>query len=363
MGRPGAGACPVRGHSNVQGDRTVGITDRPGPAFLDRLDARFDFEPPREHGLDTVHAIKAMHDGEACVFFGMGGNFLSATPDTDYTADALRNCRLTVHVSTKLNRAHLVTGEEALILPCLGRTERDVQAGGPQFVTVENSMGIVHSSRGSLMPASDDLLSEPMIVARLAAATFGRDHPIPWLKMAGDYDQIRDAIADVVPGFEDYNRRVRSENGFVLPNGARDRQFNTSDGKAHFTVHPVPELDLEDGELLMMTLRSHDQYNTTIYSPDDRYRGIKNGRRVVFLNPADVARLGLSQGQLVDLVSHFQGEERIARNFRVVSYDMPLRSAATYFPEANVLVPVDSYADRSHTPTSKSVVITIRPQR
>jgi molybdopterin-dependent oxidoreductase alpha subunit len=362
MGRPGAGACPVRGHSNVQGDRTVGITDRPKPAFLDRLRELFDFEPPREHGLDTVHAIKAMHDGEASVFFGMGGNFLSATPDTDYTAEALQNCRLTVQVSTKLNRAHLVTGKEALILPCLGRTERDMQKGGAQFVTVENSMGVVHSSRGSLPPASQHLLSEPMIVARLATATFGNAHQVRWLEMAGDYDRVRDAIAEVVPGFEAYNRRVRRENGFVLPNGARDREFDTSDGKAHFTVHPIPETELGDDEFLMMTIRSHDQYNTTIYSHDDRYRGIKNGRRVVLLNPSDIAGHGLHEGQLVDLVSHFQGEERVADNFRVVPYDMPLRSAATYFPEANVLVPVDSYADRSHTPTSKSVVITIRPR-
>lgn len=363
MGRPGAGACPVRGHSNVQGDRTVGITDRPPPELLERLKARFEFEPPSEHGLDTVHAIKAMHEGEATVFFGMGGNFLSATPDTDYTAEALQNCRLTVQVSTKLNRAHLVTGEEALILPCLGRTERDVQESGPQFVSVENSMGIVHSSRGSLPPASEHLLSEPMIVARLAAATFGDDHPIPWLELAGDYDGIRDAIDDCVAGFEDYNRRVREDGGFVLPNGARDREFDTDDQKAHFTVHPIPETGLEDDQFLMMTIRSHDQYNTTIYSPNDRYRGIKNGRRVVLLNPSDIAGHGLQQGQLVDLVSHFRGEQRIAEDFRVVSYDMPLRSAATYFPEANVLVPVDSFADRSHTPTSKSVVITIRPQR
>lgn len=360
IGRTGAGACPVRGHSNVQGDRTVGIHDRPSPKFLDRLAEVFDFEPPREHGYDVVHAIQAMHAGDASVFFAMGGNFLSATPDTDYTAQALSNCALTVQVSTKLNRAHLVTGEEALILPCLGRTEADVQADGPQFVTVENSMGIVHTSRGNLPPASRDLLSEPMIVARLAEACFGTDHPVGWSNLADNYDRIRDKIEACVAGFDDYNRRVRDDNGFALPNAAREGKFDTSDGKAHFTVHPIPSHDLDDDELMMMTLRSHDQYNTTIYSANDRYRGVKNGRRIVFLNPRDIERLGLEKNQLVDLVSDY-GTERIARNFRVISYDMPPGSAGTYFPEANVLIPVDEYADRSHTPASKSIRIRLRP--
>ena len=363
IGREGAGACPVRGHSNVQGDRTVGITDRPKPAFLDRLGARFEFEPPREHGLDTVGAIEAMHDGTAKVFLAMGGNFLSATPDTDYVADALANCDLTVHVSTKLNRAHLVTGREALILPCLGRTERDVQKSGEQFVSVENSMGVVHSSRGRLEPASEHLLSEPTIVARLAAATLGADHHIPWLEMASDYDRIRKAIEEVIPGFDDYNRRVREDGGFVLPNSAREGRFDTVDGKAHFSVHPIPNHELSDDELLMITVRSHDQYNTTIYTSNDRYRGIKRGRRVAFMNPSDIARLGLQAQTVVDIVSVYDGVERVARNFRVVPYDIPPGAVATYFPEANVLVPANRYADKSHTPISKSVVVTLRVQR
>lgn len=361
MGRPGAGACPVRGHSNVQGDRTVGITSRPKPAFLDKLGEEFGFEPPREPGLGSVHALQAMHGGDAKVFFGMGGNFLSAGPDTDYAAEALAKCALTVQVSTKLNRAHLVTGADALILPCLGRTERDEQASGAQFVSVENSMGIVHTSQGRLDPASDDLLSEPAIVCRLAEATFGVDDSIPWASFARDYDEIRERIAHVVPGFEAYNTRVRTTNGFALPNAARERVFNTSDGKAHFTVHPIPAEELVDGELMMMTLRSHDQYNTTIYTSNDRYRGIKNGRRVVFLNAADIEDLGLAEGQLVDLVGRWKGVERVAPNFRVVGFDIPRRCAATYFPEANVLVPVDKYAKKSFTPASKSIAISLRP--
>lgn len=360
MGKPGAGACPVRGHSNVQGDRTMGIWDRPTEEFLDRLQERFGFDPPREHGLDTVHAIKAMHDGSAKVFIGMGGNFLSATPDTNYTAEALENCALTVQISTKLNRAHLVTGKQALILPCLGRTEIDRQESGEQFVTVENSMGVVHRSRGNWSPASEHLLSEPAIVAGMARATLGSDSRVPWEDLVSDYDQIRDTIEQVIDGFDDYNRRVRQPGGFVLPNGARDREFRTDTGKAIFTVHPTPEHKLDDGEFLMMTIRSHDQFNTTVYSNDDRYRGIKNGRRVVMLNERDIAEMGLEEGQKVDLVGTHGGRERVAPGFRVVAYDLPRRSAGTYFPEANVLVPVDSYAKRSFTPASKSVVIRIR---
>jgi molybdopterin-dependent oxidoreductase alpha subunit len=361
VGKPGAGLCPVRGHSNVQGDRTMGIWERPKPAFLDALSREFGFEPPRHHGMDTVDTLRAMHDGRVKVFFALGGNFLSATPDTEFTAEALRRTRLTVHVSTKLNRAHLVQGRRALILPCLGRTERDVQAGGTQFVTVENSMGVVTASHGAVAPASEHLLSEPVIVARLAAAVLGERSKVQWSWLVEDYDRVRECISRVIPGFEDFNRRVREPRGFALPNGPREGRFTTASGKAHFTVHPLPRLELVPGQLLMMTIRTHDQFNTTVYGLDDRYRGIRNGRRVVLLHPADVKELGLAEGQVVDLTSHFQGETRVARKFRVVPYNIPRRCAATYFPEANVLVPVDSFAEKSRTPTSKSVVITLSP--
>jgi molybdopterin-dependent oxidoreductase alpha subunit len=360
IGKPGAGLCPVRGHSNVQGDRTVGIWERPAAGFLDRLGEEFKFEPPRNHGYDTVRAIQAMHDGEARIFFALGGNFLSATPDTDFTAAALRHCRLTAHVSTKLNRSHLVTGDRALILPCLGRTEIDEQASGPQFVTTENSMGVVQMSHGSLEPASSELLSEPQIVARLAQATFEHRTTVAWEQLAANYDLIRDTIERVVPGFQNYNARVREAGGFYLPNPARERVFKTATGKAMFTVHSLPDHQLEPGQFLMMTIRSHDQFNTSVYTENDRYRGISNNRRVVFLNQEDIETAGLQPQQLVDLVSHFNGEERVAPKFTVVPYDIPRGCAATYFPEANVLVPLGSVAERSNTPASKSVVITIR---
>jgi molybdopterin-dependent oxidoreductase alpha subunit len=321
----------------------------------------FDFKPPRHHGLDTVESIKAMHAGKAKVFFALGGNFLSATPDTEYTADALRHCALTAQVSTKLNRAHLITGRQALILPCLGRTEVDRQATGPQFVSTENSMGVVQSSRGSLEPASDELLSEPAIVARLARATLGEQSKVDWEAMVADYDLIREAIEKVIPGFENYNLRVREPGGFYLPNAARDGEFMTATGKANFTVHEIPRHSLAPGQFLMMTIRSHDQFNTTIYGLDDRYRGILNERRVVMLNPEDINEAGLAAGQVVDLTSHFEGEERHARRFIVVPYSIPRRSAATYFPEANVLVALRSVAEKSNTPASKSVVISINP--
>ncbi len=361
IGKPGAGACPVRGHSNVQGDRTMGIWERPTAAFLDSLAREFSFEPPRHHGFDTVESIKAMHEGRAKVFFAMGGNFLSATPDTEYTAEALTRLRLTVHVSTKMNRAHLITGREALILPCLGRTEKDAQATGPQFVSVENSMGVVHSSRGTLPPASAELLSEPAIVAHLARAVLGTKSAVDWEWLVEDYDRIRERIARVIPGFEDYNRRVREPGGFYLPNAARDGVFKTKSERAEFTVHTLPRHELQPGQFLMMTMRSHDQYNTTIYGLDDRYRGIHGGRRVVLLNEEDITRHGFSAGQIVDLTSHFNGEERTARRFLVVPYSIPRNCAATYFPEANVLVPIGSVAEKSNTPASKSVIISIRP--
>jgi molybdopterin-dependent oxidoreductase alpha subunit len=361
IGKKGAGVCPVRGHSNVQGDRTMGIWERPTEAFLNSLARRFQFEPPRAHGFDTVEAIRAMHDGRAVVFFALGGNFLSATPDTEFTAEALSRCRLTVQVSTKLNRAHLITGEQALILPCLGRTEADVQASGPQFVTMENSMGIVHRSQGKLNPASEQLLSETLIVARLARATLVERSLVDWEKLAGDYDLVRDEIAEVIPGFEDYNRRVRADGGFYLPNLAREGVFKTSTNRANFTVHELPRHNLLPGQFIMMTIRSHDQFNTTIYGLDDRYRGIYNERRVVLLNTEDIREANLKERQVVDIVSHFEGEERVAQSFLVIPYSIPRGCAATYFPEANVLVPIGSVAEKSNTPASKSVVISIRP--
>ncbi len=361
IGKPGAGACPVRGHSNVQGDRTMGIWERPTKGFLDRLSSEFQFQPPREHGLDTVNAIKAMHSGSAKVFFALGGNFLSATPDTEFTAEALKRCRLTVHVSTKMNRAHLITGRQAIILPCLGRTEIDVQSSGVQFVSVENSMGIVHSSRGSLKPASEHLLSEPMIVARLAQVTLGEKSSVNWDWLVEDYDRIRYHISRVVTGFENFSARLREPGGFYLPNSARDGVFKTASGRAEFTVHALPKHELGAGQYLMMTMRSHDQYNTTIYGLDDRYRGIHGGRRVVLMNTQDMAEAGLSAGQIVDITSHFEGEERTAPRFLVVPYSIPRGCAATYFPEANVLVPIGSVAEKSNTPASKSVVISIKP--
>jgi molybdopterin-dependent oxidoreductase alpha subunit len=361
IGRPGAGACPVRGHSNVQGDRTMGIWERMSDSFLDRLGAEFGFEPPRKPGYDTVDAIQAMYNKPGMVFFAMGGNFLAASPDTEYTARALQNCRLTVQVSTKLNRAHLVTGEEALILPCLGRTELDQQQGGLQFVTVEDSMSMVHPSRGTLPPASEHLRSEPAIVAGLARALFGNRYPIDWEGMTAHYDTIRDHIANVVFGFEDFNLRIYQDGMFHLPNSAAERRFRTRSGKAQFTVHPIPRIALEPGQLRMMTIRSHDQFNTTIYGLDDRYRGVENGRRVIFLNEEDIRALGFTNGQRVDIYSHFEGEERVAPGFQIVAFDLPRRCAATYYPETNVLVPVRNVAEKSNTPVSKSVVISLRP--
>lgn len=360
IGKPGAGTCPVRGHSNVQGDRTVGIWESPPEKFLNRLGEVFDFEPPRKHGYAVVHAIEAMAAEKGKVFFAMGGNFLSATPDTEFTAKALQNCRLTVQVSTKLNRSHLVTGEIALILPCLGRTEKDLQIRGRQFVTVENSMGVVHQSQGHLKPASEHLYSEPKIVAELAKATLGNKTMVEWDDMVDDYDFIRNAIEQVIPGFENYNERVRQPGGFYLPNCAREGKFDTQMGKAMFTVSPVPDNTLKAGEFYMTTIRSHDQFNTTIYGLDDRYRGIFNGRRVVLMHKDDLAQEALKAGDLVNLYNHHGGTERVAECFMTVAYDIPRGCVATYFPEANVLVPVKQRARKSHTPASKSVVVTMR---
>ncbi|HEY1693171.1 MAG TPA: FdhF/YdeP family oxidoreductase [Polyangiaceae bacterium] len=362
IGKPGAGACPVRGHSNVQGDRTMGIWEKMPDAWLARLGKELAFEPPRAHGFDTVAAIRAMLEGRAKVFFAMGGNFLSAAPDTERTADALRQCRLTVHVSTKLHRGHLVGGRTALILPCLGRTEVDAQKGGPQYVTVEDSMGIVHASRGSLSPASEQLLSETRIVARLATATVGDRAPrIDWEALADDYDRVRELIERVVPGCEGYVEKVKHPAGFRLRNAARERAWDTTTGKAHFLVHDLPDHRLAPGQLLMMTVRSHDQYNTTVYGLDDRYRGIKGGRRIVLMNAGDVEERGLKEGDRVDLTSHFEDGERVAKGFVVVTYDIPKGCCATYFPEANVLVPLGAVARKSNTPASKSVVVSVQP--
>lgn len=455
IGRPGAGVCPVRGHSNVQGDRTVGIYEKPSMAFLDALDREFSFAAPREHGYDTVAAIRAMAAGRVRFFLAMGGNFVSATPDTAVVEAGMAKVDLTVHVSTKLNRSHVVTGRRAMILPTLGRTDRDRRGGGEQRVTVEDSMGAVHASRGRLAPPADDMLSEVAIVARLCGLLFGdtdgplgtaaeshggdgggdvtqavrriqavsgpdlpefggspefvdpdgsggagtsavtvdagqpeHDHitepapahhpagtadsgvtpPAPnvpradWAALEADYAGIRTHIQNVIPGFEDYERRIEKGRTFLLPNGPRDeRRFATVDGKARFTVNPLEYPHIPEGRLLLQTLRSHDQYNTTIYGKDDRYRGIHDGRRVVLVHPDDIAAAGFAPGDIVDLVSEWHGpdglEERRAEEFRLVPYSTPHRNAAAYYPETNVLVPLESFADVSGTPTSKAVII------
>ncbi|GAB3387459.1 FdhF/YdeP family oxidoreductase [Lysobacter fragariae] len=365
VGRRGAGPCPVRGHSNVQGDRTMGIYEQPSAAFLDKLGAEFGFDPPRAHGFDTLSAIAAMRDGHGKVFFALGGNFATATPDTALTQAALRRCDLTVHVSTKLNRSHLVHGREALILPCLGRTEIDLQATGPQAVTVEDSMSMVHLSSGMNAPASEHLLSEPAIIARLAAATLPGS-ATPWLALVDDYDRVRERIARVVDGFEDFNARVRTAGGFHLRHPNRERAFPTRDGKAHFFVHPLALHGERDGALLtLMTVRSHDQYNTTVYGLDDRYRGVHGLRRVCFISSDDLQRHGFSDGEMVDLVSVWRDaagavEEREVHGFRLVEYDIPAGCLAAYFPETNPLVPLGSYADRARTPASKSIPVRLR---
>ena len=363
IGRPGAGVCPVRGHSNVQGDRTVGINHNPSAKFLSDLHDSTGIAIPTKPGVDSVRAVKSMRGGTAKVFLSMGGNFVSAMSDTKATASALSNCSITAQVSTKPNRSHLVTGRTALILPCLGRSEKDHTSVGEQFVSVENSMGIVHSSRGSSKPASGMLRSEPSIVSGIAGALdtrIGRSG-IAWQDLAEDYDKVRDMIEASIPGFEGYNERVRLDGGFYLPNPPRDsRTFPTESGYANFRVHDLSGASAGSGQYLMMTIRSHDQYNTTIYGLDDRYRGINKGRRVVLMNQSDMDDNDWSKGDLVDLTSHFEGNELHAREWYIVPYEIPKGNIATYFPEANVLVPLDSVAEGSNTPTSKSVVVTIR---
>jgi len=359
IGKQGAGTCPVRGHSNVQGDSTMGIWEKPKEAFLDNLEKEFNFKAPRKHGYDVVDAIEAMHQKKARVFIGMGGNFLSATPDTEYTAKALQNCDLTVHVSTKLNRSHLIHGKKALILPCLGRSEKDVQEKGIQFVSVENSMGVVHASSGHVAPLSESLLSEPAIVAGMAKASLSNT-TLNWAELIKDYDGIRDKIEATIPGFKNYNNRVREKGGFYLPNTARNKDFSpTLTGKANFTINAVSDIVLQKNQLIMMTIRTHDQYNTTIYGLDDRYRGVINERRVIFMNPTDMKEQGLEKLDTVDLISHFNQEQRIAKSFLVIPYSIPKQCSATYFPEANVLVPLQSKARISNTPTSKTIIITV----
>lgn len=360
IGRPGAGLCPVRGHSNVQGDRTVGIYEKMPEPFLAAQDKEFAMTCPREHGYDTVEAILAMHQGDAKVFFALGGNFLQATPDTHFTGQALQNCDLTCQVSTKLNRSHLITGKTALILPCLGRSERDTQIEGDQFVTCENSMGIVHLSKGKLEPSSPELLSEPDIVARLAEATVGNTEKINWRWLIGNYDRIRNLIEKIVPGFAPYNIQVRQPGGFYLPNDTKRRVWNTPSNKAEFGAADMDQFEVADGHLVLQTLRSHDQYNTTIYGLNDRYRGIGMGRRIIFLNPEDMATRDISPVSLVDITSYWNDGERHVEKFYAIPYDIPAGTAAAYFPEANPLIPVNSTALESNTPTSKSIEISIQ---
>ena len=361
IGRPGAGVCPVRGHSNVQGDRTMGIFERPADKFLDRMEETLGFPMPREPGVDVVGAIRAMRDGKAHVFMAMGGNFLSAAPDTEATAAALRSCRLTVHVSTKPNRSHLVHGREGLIIPTLGRTERDTRGGKNQFVTVEDSMSAVHASNGTLDPASADLRSEVQILCDLAMHTVGDVGVLHWRELAADYDRIRDLIEQAIPGFDDFNARIGE--GFTLPHPPRDElKFNTKTGKARMSVNELAVLEVPQGAIILQTLRSHDQYNTTIYALNDRYRGIHAGRRVVMVNPDDMADLGVADGDIVDLLGIADdGITRHADRFRVISYPTSRGSAAAYYPETNPLVPLDSTADISGTPTSKSVIVRMVP--
>nr|WP_278036474.1 molybdopterin dinucleotide binding domain-containing protein [Flavobacterium nitratireducens] len=362
IGKPGAGVCPVRGHSNVQGNRTMLIDEKPTKEQLDRLQNYFGFNPPREKGYDVVHAIKAMHEEKAKVLFCMGGNFLSATPDTTFTANAMKKLKLTVNVSTKLNRTHLIHGKESLILPTLSRSDMDIVNGELQIVTTENSMGVVQDSKGILKPVSEHLINETQIVCRMAMATLGDKSVVDWQKYANSYDAVRYAIEQCIPGFENYNVRVRQKGGFYLPNAARDGKFITKQfgDRAPFTLTTVPENKLEADEYMMATTRTHDQFNTTIYGLDDRYRGIKNERRVVFMNPKDIEKAGFKNGHKVDLFNYDDGIERIAPLFIIVSYPIPEKNTVTYFPETNVLVSVNNVVKESNMPASKYVKIKIK---
>ena len=362
IGRKGAGVCPVRGHSNVQGDRTVGINHKPSPDFINNLEKSTGIRSPEKHGFDSVEAVKAMEKGDAKVFLAMGGNFLSAMSDTNRTSVALSNCNLTVHISTKPNRSHLITGKTGIILPCLGRTEEDISSSnGRQFVTVENSMGVVHSSTGTFKPASNLLKSEPAIVSGIGGAIESRleRSGIPWQNLSEDYDLIRNLIEKTIPGFDEYNVRIKSKSGFYLPNPPRDsRTFPTENGYANFVSNDI-SFAKSSNKFMMMTIRSHDQYNTTIYGLDDRYRGISKGRRVVLMNKNDISKHNLSKGELVDLSSEMESGTVLSPDWFVVPYDIPEGNVATYFPESNCLIPLDSVAEKSNTPTSKSVPIGI----
>ncbi|MBE4717362.1 FdhF/YdeP family oxidoreductase [Pseudarthrobacter sp. AB1] len=363
IGKPGAGASPIRGHSNVQGDRTMGIWEQMPPAFMDALGKEFRFEPPREHGIDAVETIRQMRDGGIKVFVAMGGNFVGAISDTHAAFAAMENTELSVQISTKLNRSHTVTGGEALILPTMGRTEIDMQESGPQFVSVEDTVCAVHASHGTVKPVAPGLLSEVAIVSRLAQKVAGDSVQADWAGFENNYDLIRDHISHVVSGCEDYNRKIRQDGGFVLPNGPRDsRTFTTPTGKAMLTVNDLEHVERPAGTLILQSMRSHDQFNTTIYGNNDRYRGIKKGREVVFVSPGDLAELGLSDGQHVDIHGVYQDNvERVLRNFRVVSYPTAAGCAAAYYPEANVLVPLESVAEGSQTPASKAVIVRLEP--
>ncbi len=362
LGKPGAGTCPVRGHSNVQGDRTVGIMHHVSKELNTAIESTFGFSPPIKEGLDTVNAIKAMHDEKGKVFIALGGNFVSAASDTNYTAKALQNCSLTVQISTKLNRSHVVTGKTALILPTLGRSEKDVKNGQQRFLTVENSMGKVHRTKGMLTPSSNQLKSEPEIVAGIANAYFNGNHSVNWKSLGADYELIREKITAVLKGFADLSTKSKGA-GFYLPNNVRDLDFSKlPNQKAQFSVCGLPQHNLKENEFLLMTIRSHDQFNTTIYGLNDRYRGIYNERRVVLMNKTDMKKLGLQNLSVVDIISNYDNTERRAQKFLVIPYKIPEGNLAAYFPETNVLVPYNHYADKSHTPISKSVIVTIEKQ-
>jgi len=360
IGKIGAGTLPVRGHSNVQGDRTMGIWEKMPDSFLDRLGIAFDFDPPRKHGVASVDAVKSMADGNAKVFVGLGGNFALAVPDTNLAFKAIQNCDLTVQISTKLNRSHIVTGKMAVILPCLGRTEIDVTSKGPQFVTTEDTAGRIRMSKGNLKPASKNLKSEPSIICNLAEITLKGKSSTDWSLYAEDYNLIRNKIEEVIDGFKDYNIRIQQPGGFYLPNCARDRRFETDSGKAHLTVNPVPENKIAPSHFILMTMRSHDQFNTTIYGYSDRYRGIENSREVVLMNRIDIKTLGLQAKDYVNITSHFKGEKRTLNNFQVVPYNISRGCIGMYFPEGNVLVAIDNKSPESFCPSSKFVEVSIQ---
>jgi molybdopterin-dependent oxidoreductase alpha subunit len=367
LGRPGAGLCPVRGHSNVQGDRTMGIHEQPDPALLVALEREFNFTPPQQSGHNTVQALQAMCRGDSKVFIGLGGNFAAATPDRKITEQALASCQLTVNIATKLNRGHLITGKQALILPCLGRTDIDVQKTGPQRVTVEDSFSMVHASQGVVASDIGQMRSEPAIIAGIAEATLGND-PVNWHELVADYDNIRALISRTIPGFEQMNQRIQQPGGFYLGNNAAQHIWQTQSGKANFNAHPLPEAIIQASQraltnqriFVLQTLRSHDQYNTTIYGFEDRYRGISGEREIIMMNPADIAQLGFSAGAKVDVAALWPDEiERKVTGFTLIPYDIPQGNCAAYFPEANALVAMASYGDLSGTPTSKSIAVVL----